>query len=62
MAEKKVKVGLVQTSVFEDTDTNLRRAVEMVREAAKKGAKIVCLPELLKRAIFHSGTIKTSDL
>jgi len=52
MAEKKVKVGLVQTSVFEDTDTNLRRAVEMVREAAKKGAKIVCLPELFKTRYF----------
>lgn len=52
MAEKKVKVGLVQTSVFEDPDANLRRAVGMVREAAKKGAKIVCLPELFKTRYF----------
>jgi len=52
MAEKKVKVGLVQTSVSEDTDTNLRRAMEMVREAAKRGAQIVCLPELFRTRYF----------
>src|SRR5215470_11082509 len=35
-----------------DPDENLRRAGERVREAAGKGAEIVCLPELFRAQYF----------
>ncbi|HEY6061446.1 MAG TPA: carbon-nitrogen hydrolase [Gemmatimonadales bacterium] len=41
-------VGLVQMSMTSDPDANLRVAVERVREAAARGARIVCLPELFR--------------
>ena len=52
MSERRVTVGLVQTSVTEDLDLNLKRAMEMTRDAAKKGAQIVCLPELFRTRYF----------
>lgn len=45
--EKQFKIALVQyQSVLGDLQKNADRAVEMVREAAAKGAKIVCFPEM----------------
>jgi N-carbamoylputrescine amidase len=35
-----------------DPDENLRRACEKIREAAKKGAQLVCLPELFRAQYF----------
>src|SRR5437870_13187080 len=35
-----------------DPDDNLRRAQEKVREAAKKGAQMICLPELFRTQYF----------
>jgi agmatine deiminase len=52
MPEKKVTVGLIQTSVSEDLDLNLKRTMEKVKEAASKGAQIVCLPELFRTRYF----------
>lgn len=49
---EKYKVGLVQMSMGEDVNANLKRAVEFVREAAAKGAKIVCLPEMFRSMYF----------
>lgn len=46
------KVGLVQMSMGDDLDANLRKAAEFVREAAGKGAKIVCLPEMFRSKYF----------
>ncbi len=48
----KYKVGLVQMSMREDLDANLKKAVEFVREAAAKGAKVVCLPEMFRSQYF----------
>ena len=48
----KYKVGLVQMSMGTDIDANLKKAVEFVREAAEKGAKIVCLPEMFRSQYF----------
>jgi N-carbamoylputrescine amidase len=48
----KVKVGLVQMSCTSDKEANLRKAVEKVREAAAKGAQIVCLQELFTSLYF----------
>jgi agmatine deiminase len=50
--EREVVIGLVQTTVSEDTALNLRRAVERVREAADGGARIVCLQELFRTIYF----------
>lgn len=45
--ERQFKIALVQyQSVLGALQKNADRAVEMVREAAAKGAKIVCFPEM----------------
>ena len=48
----KVTIGLIQTSVSEDRDLNQKRTIERVREAASRGAKIVCLQELFRTRYF----------
>jgi N-carbamoylputrescine amidase len=44
--------GLVQMSCSPDPDQNLDRAAEQVRQAARMGAQIVCLPELFRTQYF----------
>ena len=46
------KVGLIQMRCTPEPSENLARAKDMVREAAKKGAHIVCLPELFLTQYF----------
>ncbi len=48
----KVKVGLVQMSCVADKQANLQKAIEKVKEAAAKGAQIVCLQELFTSLYF----------
>jgi len=48
----KVKVGLVQMSCTADKQSNLDKAVEKIKEAAEKGAQIVCLQELFTSLYF----------
>jgi N-carbamoylputrescine amidase len=45
-------VGLIQMSCSPEPEENLRHAVEKVRQAAKKGAQIICLPELFRAQYF----------
>ena len=52
MASEVFTVGLVQMSCSPDPDENLRRAGERVREAARTGAQVVCLPELFRTQYF----------
>lgn len=52
MAKKIVKIGLVQMKMTDDKDENLAKAEQLVRVAAEKGAKIVCLPELFNAPYF----------
>ena len=52
MPEKKVTIGLIQTSVSKDLDLNLKRTMEYVKSAAAKGAQIVCLQELFRTRYF----------
>ncbi len=53
MAKKtSVKVGAVQSKVSPDKDANLAKTLKMVREAARKGAKIICLQELYRTIYF----------
>ncbi|WP_341228367.1 carbon-nitrogen hydrolase [uncultured Arcticibacterium sp.] len=48
----KVNVGLVQMSCVSDVETNIQKAIEKTREAAEKGANIVCLQELFTSLYF----------
>ncbi len=48
----KVNVGIVQMSCVADVETNIQKALEKTREAASKGAQIVCLQELFSSLYF----------
>jgi N-carbamoylputrescine amidase len=49
---EKFRVGLVQMSATADPEGNLRHALDLVRQAAARGAGIVCLPELFQTQYF----------
>src|ERR1035438_5516790 len=49
---RKYKVGLVQMRMSADPEANFASAVGHVREAARLGANIVCLPELFCTQYF----------
>jgi N-carbamoylputrescine amidase len=49
---EKFTVGLVQMHCSSEPDDNIERAVAHVREAAKRGAKVICLPELFRTQYF----------
>jgi len=51
-APRKFTVALVQMAMGEDPGANLRKGVERVREAARRGAAVVCLPELFRSRYF----------
>ena len=46
------RIGVVQMSCTPDPDENLEKAVTMVRDAARQGANVVCLPELFRAQYF----------
>jgi len=48
----KVKVGIVQMSCKNNKQANLDKAIDKVKEAAEKGAQIVCLQELFASLYF----------
>lgn len=48
----RIKIGLVQTEAAEDPAANTAKTVERVREAASKGANVVCLQELYRTRYF----------
>src|SRR5258706_8805031 len=48
----KVKIGLVQMSCTSDKAANLQKAIDKIKEAADKGAEIVCLQELFTSLYF----------
>ena len=52
MASSVVKLGLVQMAMSPDPSDNVARAVGHVKEAAEKGAEVVCLPELFAWRYF----------
>jgi len=49
---KKYRVGLVHMRMGVDPEDNFAAAVRHIREAARMGANIVCLPELFKTQYF----------
>ena len=48
----KFNVGLVQMYCTPEPDDNLERAVAHVRNAARSGAEVICLPELFRTQYF----------
>lgn len=48
----KVTIGLIQTSVTENTDLNLQKTLDKAREAIANGAQIICLQELYRTIYF----------
>ena len=48
----KFTVGIIQDSAGDDTARNVREGVDRIREAASKGAQIICLNELFNAPYF----------
>ena len=48
----KVKVGIIQMSCVKERDINFQKAIQKIKEAATKGAQIVCLQELFTSLYF----------
>src|SRR5438552_7735069 len=49
---KKTKVALIQMRCGIDPEKNFSRAIEFIHLAAKRGAQVVCLPELFRSQYF----------
>jgi len=47
-----LKIGLIQTKVGENIDDNLDKTEQFIKQAARKGAEIVCLQELFAYRYF----------
>ena len=45
-------IGLVQSAAGKDPKENLRRAAAKIEEAARAGARVICLPELFRSQYF----------
>jgi N-carbamoylputrescine amidase len=43
---KSLTIGLTQFAAVDDTATNLDNAERLAREAAAKGAQVICLQEM----------------
>lgn len=55
---KKITIGLIQMKCEADSRKNLDKAIIKIKQAAKKGAKIICLPELFLSKYFCQGRDK----
>jgi len=49
---ERTKIALIQMRCGTEPEKNFIRAVEFIRDAAKKGGQIVCLPELFRSQYF----------
>lgn len=47
-----VTIGLVQTALSDDIKNNMKKTIVKIREAANKGAQIICLQELYRTKYF----------
>ncbi len=48
----KINIGLVQMSCSSNKEDNLQKAIQKIKEAAGKGARIICLQELFTSLYF----------
>ncbi|MBX8630933.1 MAG: acyltransferase [Thermoplasmata archaeon YP2-bin.285] len=49
---EEIRIGLVQMAMGKSRGKNVEKAVRMIDEAARRGADIVCLPELFETTYF----------
>ena len=49
---RSVTIGLVQMRCSDDSAQNMQKALDMTVDAAKKGAQVICLPELFRSRYF----------
>src|SRR5436309_14425732 len=47
-----LKIGLIQTKVSENVPENLHKTAALIKQAARRGAELVCLPELFAHRYF----------
>ena len=52
MTQQSFTIGIIQDHATSDTAANVARAVGLVREAARRGAQIICLKELFNSTYF----------
>jgi N-carbamoylputrescine amidase len=52
MKKEKIKIGMTQFSCVPETELNIRRAEEQIRQIAQKGAKVICTQELFSNQYF----------
>ena len=52
MKKEKLTLGLIQMKSGENSDENMEKTVEMIKEAKKKGANVVSTQELFKTPYF----------
>ncbi|MGH9579674.1 MAG: carbon-nitrogen hydrolase [Terriglobales bacterium] len=52
MPPENFRVGLIQLSCGPDPEKNVAHAIDLVREAAGRGAQVICLPELFRTQYF----------
>ncbi|MBV6511318.1 MAG: N-carbamoyl-D-amino acid hydrolase [Ignavibacteriaceae bacterium] len=52
MSSKKYTIGLIQMQVSPLPEENMKKGEHFVREAAAKGAQVICLPELYRSQYF----------
>ena len=45
-------LGLIQMRMSADPEENLTRAISRIRDAAGRGANVICLPELFRSPYF----------
>ena len=49
---KKVKIGIIQSKISDNSKKNLISAIKSIKKAASKKAKIICMPELFLSNYF----------
>ena len=49
---RKVKIGIIQSKISDNTQSNIILAIKSIRKAALKKAKIICVPELFLSTYF----------
>lgn len=48
----KFTIGLIQLALSDNTEENLTKAVNRIEDAVKRGAQVICLPELFRSRYF----------
>ena len=56
MTTRPFTVGIIQDHATTDVAANVARAAELIREAARRGAQIICLKELFNTTYFAKST------